>query len=778
MDEVSGETRPGRMEVHRHIKRHADNTAARLKKEWRVIAAATLIYLVISLINFWPVTANMASTVAGTGGDPYQMLWHIWWVGHSVYVTHTSIWSTTLVFWPLGANLIYETMMPIGSLLVYPFSFVSLAFSYNVLFFLGFVLSGLTMFLLARYLTSSNYAAFFAGLFFAFSAFHISQAYGHLEWANIEWIPLAIYFFIRMAKDHDRYANAIGLAVALLLALFMGDIEGGVMALLTIVIIGLWYLISSDTRRSVLNMHFASAVGFSILVVFILGAWAFIPIIGGLSASGSSATLNALSDVQHNMLWSDDFLSFLLPSYYNGIFQGVATSYANIYHGDLSETTSYITYTVLILAIAGIYRDVRRHLLWIFIAVLFGILALGPIIQIGGTSTGLGSLYYIFKYIPVLNIIREPGRLDLIVTIALSVLAAFGIKYVEQRVAGMSNEKNLYANTLMAFCAIAVMFLVESNGIPFSAAAASHVTTQVQPVSQFYSQVSRIPGNFSVLQLPVLPNQTQPELYPGKIDFYTTVLGKPMIGGYTTRENQSQLLAVYNIPLAVQATGLESNGNTSYQSPVMQNFTAQTLLTMYNYDIAFVAVDKSAYNLTGLEILGSYLEHVFGQPVYNDNSTVAFSTLGAINSSIYRQYLGYPILSEWGEERLPGTLGSIVWVPVNNGDMLLYAPYPNVRANTSIYPLIYSNRSYAVNSMISFDALSLQAPNAILYIGRRTVTGVSTIATLNVTPQLRHYQVNTTLLAGTQANYLLFVGSSSNAYAPIGIVNLTFSNAR
>ena len=59
-----------------------------------------------------------------------------------------------------------------------------------------------------------------------------------------------------------------------------------------------------------------------------------------------------------------------------------------------------------------------------------------------------------------------------------------------------------------------------------------------------------------------------------------------------------------------------------YQSPVAENYTNQTLLTLYNYDVAFVALDKTAYNQSQFTQLGGYLYSVFGSPVYNDNTTI------------------------------------------------------------------------------------------------------------------------------------------------------------
>ena len=75
----------------------------------------------------------------------------------------------------------------------------------------------------------------------------------------------------------------------------------------------------------------------------------------------------------------------ILPSYYNGLFYGLAHGYASIYalsyQGvqytiNIAERVSYIGYSVLRLALLGVYADYRAHklkhsLIWIIIFMVF-----------------------------------------------------------------------------------------------------------------------------------------------------------------------------------------------------------------------------------------------------------------------------------------------------------------------------------------------------------------------------------------------------------------------
>src|SRR5271155_5508279 len=136
--------------------------------DYKIYFLVALIYLLLAFVRFDKIAANITTTVPGATGDTFQNLWGLWWVGYALFHLHNGIYFTKLLFWPTGANLVYQTMSPIGSLLVYPLEIVSVPFAYNSLFFIGFVIAGVTTFILVDYLVKNKYAAFMAGVFFSF----------------------------------------------------------------------------------------------------------------------------------------------------------------------------------------------------------------------------------------------------------------------------------------------------------------------------------------------------------------------------------------------------------------------------------------------------------------------------------------------------------------------------------------------------------------------------------------------------------------------------------
>jgi len=732
---------------------------------------AVAIYLLIALVVFAPIVANMTNLAPGIGGDTYQNLWDIWWVGYATFALHTSIWQTNLLFWPVGANLIYQTMSPIGSLISLPFQAISITFAYNVLLILGFVISALGMYALAHYIVKDKHAAFLSGAIFSFSAFHMAQAYGHINWITIGWVPLAILFFLKILESDRKLINGIWLGVTMVLTIFMGDIEQGLMLLFALLAILIAYTVSKNTRKHVVNKKLWISIGIAFAVAFVLGSWGLIPIISAITQPNGLASVNNLNDIPHNELWSVGILSFFVPGYYNGLFNnGSGNYFTSVYASSPSEKTAYIGYTVIALLLYGVYKNRGKTKLWLGISILFGWLSLGPFIEFSSTPTQIPGLYYLYHLMPVINIIREPDRFYLMFSLAVAILAAFGAKSLIER---LKQSTDSHTKEIMVIGIISALFVLESSGIPVNPGFVSITTTNTL-VPSFYKQIGNLTGNFSVLQLPALANNynATPNLYPGIAIYYQTYSHKPLVGGYVTRENLTQELSLYNIPLTVQALGLQlSNNMSSYLSPVNQNLTNETLLTLYNYDTLFVSVEKSAYTQQQLLSLEIYLLNTFGMPIYNTNTTIAFNTQAAISNSIFRSFVAYPILAYWPPASIPynGTVIR-VWVPLNPGPVIVYAPYLNT---TRIQDYLASPPTQYVNATLSFDALALNG-SSTLYLEGLAQNNPYMIATINVTSGLKSYAIPLRLTSGPIGNELFFLASNYSR-SPIGLSNITFS---
>lgn len=751
-------------EHHVHHEQHSHEREKFQPSKYKKHVLVTLLYLVVALVMFYQITLHITTVAPGTGADTYQNLWDVWWVKYAVFNLHSNVFYTHMLFWPVGASLAFQTLSPLLGLVSSPFQMLGgTVFGYNVMFFVGFALSGLCMFVLADYLTKNNYAALIAGFIFAFSAFHIAQSFSHIHYTNIEFIPLFLYFFLRVLNEKRSYLNIIGMSASFALTTLIGNIEQTIMLFLAFVLILVIYLFYKETRKRMISRNFVISLVLFVVLALVIGAWNFVPLIKAITQSGGLGIANYLNTPQTNAEWSASPLAFLLPSYYNGLIyhSGVPQwVYNSLYVPDPVEKVAYVGYVVIALLILAVYKYRKEMLPWAICAVVFAWLSLGPAF----------GLYSVYHAMPAINVIREPGRFDLMASLFVAIIGAYGAKALFEMFAPEHNKGRNGFALVMLVVILALMF-VENNGMVIGAS--SPFTTAIS-VPKFYNEIANVPGNFSVLEIPALPagfNNTY--LYPGEETFYTSITKKPLVGGYLGgRQNITSTLLLYNIPLVIETTTLIDNGSAYYLSPVTENYTNQTLLTLYNYNTEFVTVHYGAFSQQELNQLLSYMESVFGNPVYQDNSTMAFQTAAAVNRTLFKSYVSYPSLTQWQSVGLftNGTQETY-WEPLGVASVIVYAPFASKSPTTDIYSTV----AY-INTTIRFTAFS-RAPQS-LYIGEpagSNGTSLNTLAKIGITTSPVEYSVRIPLISGPTDNPLLFVSSYNNT--PVYIKNLTFSRS-
>lgn len=721
---------------------------------------------------FWEVTINITAGTVNGGGDVYQLLWDLWWVPYSMFTLHQSPYTTNLLFYPLGKiNLASQTLMPLAGILTLPLQLVNLAFTYNTLFFLSFALGGLFMYMLANYFVKNKYAAFIAGLIFAFSPMHIAQAYSHLQWTSIEFIPLFILFFIRTIREkHRKYA--IVAAVSFVLLTFVGDIEQAII-IIVFVILSLIVFALID-RKDLLNKHTYINFGLMAVIIMVLSSPFLIPLFSLVNRNTLNTT-NQLSDVPHNMLYSDNLVSFFMPSYYNGIFNNIIAGQTQnlyglnysgrAYSANVTERVSYLGYSVILLSILGIYyafknRKVREVLLPIVVIAVFLLLALGPYIQIYTAVTRIPTLFFLYRNIPLFNLVREPGRFDVIITVFIALLSAMGIE-------SLLAKEARHQRKMALVCVFAILILIEYNGTPLSQAFANSLVTSTY-IPKAYYELGKVPGNFSVLILPALPNLLNGSaFYAGQSMYYQTAMNskgipaKPIVGGYTGRENNSQIQLLESIPLVVSASYLQSGQRFVYPYPISENYTNLTLLWLGSYHVGALSVIRSAYNQSQLLQLYSYLIRTFGSPVYQDQNATVFSVNNAVQRGAGRSLVAY-IEGVWE----PGYVFCYSFLNCNQTFATTWWGL-NLRGITLLSP----NYTRVNMSMLMYSYTPGAGPISV-YLGQKL------IRTINVTPVIRRYNIVFNVSAGLN-NMTLFernyTQSNQTTFLNYGIMNITFT---
>ena len=163
----------------------------RLSPVW--LAGLSLVFFVLlTTLVLWPLTAHLATSVNNEGDDLQQMA-SVGWVMHSLTHDPANLFNAT-IFYPYPNTLAYSDNLIPQALLALPVYLLTnnLILSFNLVVFGTFVLSGWGMFWLVRDLTGSIGAGLFAGTIFAFAPYkvaHLSQ----LNLLSIQWLPFAFW---------------------------------------------------------------------------------------------------------------------------------------------------------------------------------------------------------------------------------------------------------------------------------------------------------------------------------------------------------------------------------------------------------------------------------------------------------------------------------------------------------------------------------------------------------------------------------------------------------
>lgn len=193
-------------------------------------APTFLAYLAVTLFLTWPLITRFTTSIYGMPGDNLGEIWAGWWCRNAGSFGASASFCP-LVGFPFGTELGTFPMEPLDLVFRRFFLlFFNEVIVYNLLMFLSFFLSGITMYYLVRYLTGDRRLAFFGGLAYLVMPFHAVHSLligGGLS--MVQWMPLYILVLIKFTRKSSG-KNAAYLALGAILvagtsvhyALFMG----------------------------------------------------------------------------------------------------------------------------------------------------------------------------------------------------------------------------------------------------------------------------------------------------------------------------------------------------------------------------------------------------------------------------------------------------------------------------------------------------------------------------------------------------------------------------
>jgi len=484
---------------------------------------AILAYLLVTIIITYPVSWQLNTHIAGEStGDSLEFVWSMWWWKHAIFDLHQNPIDISVINHPRGIQFPLLPVMSQAFVPALPLTTItSPVFAYNIIFLLSFVLSGLAGYALCTELSGDSLAGFIGGLIWAFFPNKMGHALaGHLFFTLTFTFPLAAWSFLRLLKQPTtRNAVVTGLMLALsatlhpiylayFIAIFVAVFVGH----------GVWTEGRAFWGRGRART-LAIAAGVMSLVVG--------PLLAPALSQALEGNLNFLA-ARGATGFAFDGLAYLLPAPNNPlILKSPLADLARRVTLSEYESIAYLGWLPLILSIVGARARWAENRVWVMLAAIAGILALGPLLKIGGSLVHapvedgwypIVMPYVLIGRLPFFQWSRTPGRLAVLVMLSLAVLSAFGFNLISRRV--LSRTKGRLCLLIAVSLFITAEYLVK---FPFPTIPANIP----EPLLALRADTSEL----AVVDLPVPDNNANLRSL-----YWQTLHQHPLVGGRVYRD--------------------------------------------------------------------------------------------------------------------------------------------------------------------------------------------------------------------------------------------------
>ena len=594
--------------------------------QYRSHIVVIILYTLLALFFTWPLAAHLSTHIPGEATwafDESTFIWNMWWFKYSLLRLGQHPLFTDYIFYPLGINLTTYTFNLFNAAFGLPLQLVlSLPLANNLTLLFSYIASAYGMFLLARYVLNASpsgrgnqtslfkgkkqtkilppgglgglgieggLAAFVAGTVFAFSASRMMYvALGHYNFVTIQWFPFYTLFLLKTLHQ-TSFKNIMVTALFAALCLYAELTYSVFLLFLTLILLG-------DYLRPVWRRDrpgFATAF-FSLILVgvltFVLTAPFMLAVLPdfldpayaepgwgeGLKLSADLAGLVTLTPL--HPLAGVDWVTEL-----RAVIEGTSRfSDAN---------TLFLGYGIPALALLGFICYRRESRIWLWSAIIFTILSLGPLLTINGQNrfdldgidTTFPLPFALLHYIPLISANRVPNRFGIPLTLSLAVLVAYGVAWLLVKVASrklpVASQPKDYGLWTMGYgltLLLLIILMFDQSSIPLPLTDAR--------IPEVYYQIGAEPGNFALMQLPLGWRNSYGTLGAERtqLQYYQAAHHRPMLGGNTSRNPAFKFDYYANIPLFRALTETELYHLVDEATRQQAKEQAADLMTLYN----------------------------------------------------------------------------------------------------------------------------------------------------------------------------------------------------
>ncbi len=492
------------------------------------------LFLGMALLLTWPLALHLTTHIPGFGGDGLIFLWDMWWTKYSLFNLHQHPLHCDYLLAPQGVSLTFHTLILLPSLLSIPLQgLFGLITAHNLLFFAGFILTGLGMIRFFRETAIRFPANLVGALLFTFSPYVLARATGHLNLFFTWPIPWAMTFFWRLRR-HGRWQDAFWLGAVLGLSL-MTDLHYPIFISLCLLLISCCDIFLQARRQRRLPLTFIKKMitsGSIALLGICLFGWPLIISIVKRILSGESYRTSILTQNAFSL----DVASLVLPDSIQTIW---GKSIKAIREGlliDGIEQMGYVGIVPIVLLIIGIWLYKRGSLTpgfwrWSALAFAFALLSFGPYLKLAGyqeytvwdTTFKIPMPFHLLRALPFADFFRTPNRLQVMMLFCLAVAAAYSYQAL-LRYLPADKRKSM----LLTLLVVIVMYL-DIWPVPFPLTDAR--------IPKTFSDPSAFANTTTLLDVPLgwLSGSLKIGSMDSRYQYYQTAHQKRIIAGYISR---------------------------------------------------------------------------------------------------------------------------------------------------------------------------------------------------------------------------------------------------
>lgn len=568
-----------------------------MKSAVAALLSVLTLSLAATLLMTWPLPAHITSSLAGTGGDPWQSMWRFTVTAQNLQKAAASHNLSQFLLQELFGN--GETQLV--NLSVWPYLGLHLLWgeplAYNLVWLLSFVLSGLAMYIFIRILFEQGWhgkepfgsrawwtdqaPALLAALAYMFLPFHVAHAQGHFGAMQIQWLPFILATGLSWWR-RPAWGKAILLALLLIVQAWTEHHYLFWLALFALITWVCYPTAVAKLWRSRPHRLQLIAIAIALLVIAI----SYIPTLRLAAQTDSPLNLGGQQRIRFSM---DAFAPFI-PAPFHPLWGTVAAdTFTKSFTGNVAEATHFLSFTIL-LSLLFFHQQVPKasKRFWLIVAAIFYLISLGPHLHVFGYVTSIPLPYAVLQHLPLFNSIRTVARASIFVSIAAITLFAWVLRTQVKRPG--------------AAVVLAVFIIVEFLFLP--------PDSQIVALSPVYDQLKDIPGR-AIVELPAATNYTE----ASKALYASASHGKQVIGDIALERAQTSedFAVARSFPGLRQLLYLRTTDLREARSEFFNQDLAEVLPdVLQTLDVGAIIVHKDSLSVLQLATVRNFLEKSIG----------------------------------------------------------------------------------------------------------------------------------------------------------------------